>query len=627
MQVICDIEADGLEDTVSKIWCVVCKDIDSGQVSCFTDYDSDYPSLHTLRTEYAPHVTRWIGHNFIDYDSWVLQHFGNVSIPADSIYDTLVVSRLAGYARPGGHSLEAWGHFLGSPKGTFNDWSKYSKEMMAYCQQDVEVNHKIYQYLLEKVSREEFKEAIAIEHYIAALCSQMRRDGFKFNARRAERILSTTTGALDEIDRALLHLPPKARFVRTYNPKLTKHGTISRTSVPRGWKDLTSLSPDSPFSVIEWDPFNPGSPRQVVERLNDAGWKPVDKTKGHIEALKERKKDKARLDHYRQYGWKVNETNLSTLPDSADPGIKGLVKRLLLEGRRRTLQEWLDNYNVQTGRVHPSFMHIGTWTGRMSHQNPNLGNVAAPKSIKYRTPELSKLAIVYGGAMRSLWGVPTDSYLVGTDAEGIQLRIFAHYINDPKFVEALVNGKSKDGTDPHSLNAKILGCTRDTAKTFIYAFLLGAGDQKIAEILGVSKADGAAAKQRFIAAYPGLKRLKEDTIPGDAERGYFEGFDGRLVLCDNEHLMLAGYLQNGEACIMKHANRLWRERATEERIPFKQVNFVHDEWQTEVAGSLAVAERLAAIQRDSIKEVAQRFKLHCPFAGSSKIGKNWYETH
>lgn len=624
MRVIADIEADGLFD-VKNIWCVVLKDIDSGLVTRFTDHDNNYPSLHTLRDEVAPNVTEWIGHSFIDYDSRVLNDVLGLHIPLHSITDTLVLSRLYGYARPGGHSLEAWGHFLGSPKGAFNDWSKYSKEMMEYCTQDVEVNYKIYKHLQEKVHREDFKEAIAIEHYIAALCSQMRRDGFKFNARRAERILAVTTEALGKIDRALQHIPPKARFIRTYTPKLTQHGTISRSSVPRGWKDLTTLSADSTFSTFEWDPFNPGSPRQVVERLNDAGWKPTDKTKGHIEAAK--KKDEARLAHYLTYGWKVNETNLATLPETADEGVRGLVKRLLLEGRRRTLQEWLDNYQSVSGRVHPSFMHIGTWTGRMSHQHPNLGNVAAPKSIKYKTPELAKLAVLYGGAMRSLWGVDPGNYLVGTDAEGIQLRIFAHYINDKNFIEALVNGKSADKSDPHSINAKILSCSRDTAKTFIYAFLLGAGDGKIGEILGGSKHEGGEAKQRFVEAYPGLKRLKENVIPGDAERGYFKGFDGRLVACDSEHLMLAGYLQNGEAVIMKRACKLWRDRCNELGIKYNQVNFIHDEFQTEVRGSKELAEQVGQIQAQAITDVGRDLNLNCPMAGSYRVGKNWYDTH
>lgn len=135
------------------------------------------------------------------------------------------------------------------------------------------------------------------------------------------------------------------------------------------------------------------------------------------------------------------------------------------------------------------------------------------------------------------------------------------------------------------------------------------------------------AENNFLNSLPKLKKLKSGLIPRDARRGYFEGLDGRKVLCDSEHLMLAGYLQNGESIVMKWANRLWREQADKEKIVYKQVDFVHDEWQSEVAGSLDMAERLGEIQRNSIVQAGLDLNIFCPLAGSTDIGKNWYETH
>jgi DNA polymerase I-like protein with 3'-5' exonuclease and polymerase domains len=91
--------------------------------------------------------------------------------------------------------------------------------------------------------------------------------------------------------------------------------------------------------------------------------------------------------------------------------------------------------------------------------------------------------------------------------------------------------------------------------------------------------------------------------------------------------MLAGYLQNGESVVMKHANRLWRQWADEAGINYKQVNDVHDEWQTEVKGSRDEAEALAELQQRSIEQTGRDLNVYCPLAGSSSIGKNWYETH
>ena len=97
-----------------------------------------------------------------------------------------------------------------------------------------------------------------------------------------------------------------------------------------------------------------------------------------------------------------------------------------------------------------SSMGIGAWTGRMAHQTPNTANI--PNDLD--TQGKKKLL---GKEMRSLWRAPRYRLFVGVDAEGIQLRVFAHYIDDPEFTEALVKGKKDDKTDPHSLNQRILG--------------------------------------------------------------------------------------------------------------------------------------------------------------------------
>ena len=169
--------------------------------------------------------------------------------------------------------------------------------------------------------------------------------------------------------------------------------------------------------------------------------------------------------------------------------------------------------------------------------------------------------------------------------------------------------------------------TRDDAKTFIYAWLLGAGTGLVARILRTSNPNARFAVDSFIQNTRGLAELKDSRIKLDARRGWFAGLDGRKVLCDSAYLMLAGYLQNGEAVIMKHANRLWVNRAREEKINFKQVNFVHDEWQTECYGSMDMAERLGELQRQAIADVGAELGVKCPLAGSTDIGKNWAETH
>ena len=638
MRVVFDIETDGLLDTLTKVHCLVAIDIDTEEIYKF--HGEDW--LVKFRDFYQG-VDLWVGHNVIDFDIRALERLTDLSFPREKVLDTLVLSRLNRFKRSKGHSLDAWGQYLKYPKLDFNDYSKFSEEMLAYCVNDVQLNLQVYNKLWNTCfHKPEWQQAIKIEHDMAWLCSDMNDVGFKFDYDKAMQLLHETQGMLEELTAELQQaFPPKLRFVREVVPKARKDGTMSTVGLK--WYDgpTSTFAVDSPMSRVESVPFNPGSPRQVVERLRTGGWNPVEKTKGHIQFEKDYNRTPKvnrtpqlteRLQHFKQYGWKVSEKNLATLPEGDTPELiaaRKLVKWLMLESRRSTLEEWTSVYNPYTGRIHGRFSSIGAWTQRMSHKNPNMANVPAAKT-RYRDKDLEKLAISYGHNMRKLWTCDTDEYLVGTDADGIQLRILAHYMDDVEFTQALVEGRKEDRTDAHSLNQRNLQpyCKdRDTAKTFIYAFLLGAGTSKIAEILQCGLSQAKKAKEDFIAAYPGLQHLKDVVIPRDAERGYFVGLDGRLVMCDSEHLMLAGYLQNGEKVIMSHACRTWRDEAERRRYNFRQVNFVHDEWQTVVKGNKETAESLGRIQSDSFGRVGQMLKLNCPLAGQYDVGKNWDDTH
>ena len=337
---------------------------------------------------------------------------------------------------------------------------------------------------------------------------------------------------------------------------------------------------------------------------------------------------KKTLEHYERYGWKCNEDNLSTLPVTAPESVKDLAKWLTLEGRRSSLVELLQCVS-EDGRIHGKFWNIGAWTHRMSHSAPNQANIPSVFDDDPKTA-VEEVKARYNGRIRECFKVPEDSWLVGTDAESIQLRVLAHYLKSEPYRKAIVEGKKEDETDIHNLNRRSLGggtVTRDIAKTFIYAWLLGAGTDKVASILGCTHGTAKSRVEGFIKSTDGLDTLRRTTIPRDARRGYFIGLDGRIVKCSSEHLMLAGYLQNGEAVIMKRALVLWHKWATAEGLDFKLVDFVHDEWQTEVKGDYSDAERIGHLQCLALEQVCKDLNLFCPLVGSTSIGKNWKETH
>jgi hypothetical protein len=623
---ICDIETNALKNP-TRVWCIGLKNTETGESKIFNHPDEDpEPFLAELTN-----ATKLVGHNFIAYDYPVLcDLIPNFSFSTQDIIDTVIVSRLLNFNLEGGHSLEAWGERLGTPKGDFNDFSRWSKEMVDYLLTDLEVTYGVYNTLGKYLGSPQWEEAIRLELDMAWICLDIKRNGFPFDYDTALKLHKDISIQIEELDVSIqTSFPPMLSPIREINPVLTKHGTLHRKDfrwVEDG--DLSPFSADAPFTLCEWVPFNAGSPKQIVTKLNQAGWRPYEKTKGYIKA--EREKDEERLPHYAVYGWKVSEANLATLPDTAPEGARKLAQRILLASRRSVLNEWItaagDSLEAQETpiRIHPTLNTLGAWTQRMSHVEPNVANI----------PRASTL---YGSEFRKLFISGPDHYLVGVDADSIQLRILAHYMNDEAFTQALIAGKKEDGTDAHTRNMLALGpvCrSREVAKTYIYAFLLGAGIAKQAEILDCSRMEALDANESFLASLPGLALLKREAIPRDAANGYFKGLDNRLIICQGEHLMLAGYLQAGEAIVMKRANRLWRQRLRADGVPFWQVNFVHDEWQTLVPRDMELALHVANTQAQAIADVGVELGLRCPLLGSIRgahgtvaIGDNWLDTH
>lgn len=657
MRVVLDLESNSLTNP-TKIHLVVCKDIDTGVLYKFRNITEDDEALSSF-TNFSNAVDLYVGHNILDYDIPVIRSLVSESklsrrrLEDVRAIDTLVVSRLVEYSRPGGHSLAQYGLEFGLPKlenKATSFFSHWSQELEDYCVRDVEITHKVYSHYLHNISDNKWGPAILLEHQFQQVVNALHNNGFGFNTANARLLLDKVTTELSHLDKEIMDaFPARLKLVREISPRYTQYGTLNRSDFRWLKSDDLSEFNGGPFSRCSWQAFNPSSHKQIVDVLNKAGWIPTDKTTTHIATERDLarlrysksssndlqlKELQCKLEGLKKTGFKINEKNLETLPASAPSPAKTLARRILYEARRRTLTEWLGLVSPQN-RIHGKFIGIGAWTHRMAHQEPNTANIPNPTNINGTKKLLGK-------ELRALWIAPKKRLLVGVDAEGIQLRIFAHYIDDKEFTEALVNGRKDTKTDPHSLNARVLGpaCrSRAAAKRFIYALLLGAGIGKLTEILECSQEEAREALDRLIQRYSGFSYLKREVIPADAKRGYFTGLDGRKVripgntASERGHLCMSGYLQNGEAIIMKKACLKWHGKLKE--FDAMLVNFVHDEWQTEVPNDMQVALRVAEVQALSLKEVGEDLKLNCPLAGSYynddikdyTIGTTWYATH
>lgn len=323
--------------------------------------------------------------------------------------------------------------------------------------------------------------------------------------------------------------------------------------------------------------FNPGSRQQVATRLEGKGvvWKQRTET------------GKA----------KVDET---TLAEVGIPEADLVLEYLTLGKRIGMLRSWLDAVG-EDGRIHGRVNTCGAVTGRMTHSKPNMAQI--PSDREYR----------------ECFTVEEGNKLVGIDASGLELRMLAHYMQDAEYTDLILNG------DIHTYNQEAAGLpTRNDAKTFIYAFLYGAGDAKIGSIVGGGQAQGARLKSQFLHSLPALDRLltKVHRIAGG---GQLPGLDGRRVHVRSEHAALNTLLQSAGAIVMKEALVIAVEKLAEYDYPYKLVAQVHDEFQVEVPE--AYADRVGVVFRNAIRQAGRQLELRCPLDGEYQVGDTWADTH
>jgi len=566
MRILLDIETT-LDH--QKIWCVVTKDIDTGEVKVWKEASD-------LR-EFIKDATLIVAHNGIAFDFYLLNKLWNCQIKLKTVKDTLVLSRLLNPSREGGHSLAAWGETLGTQKIEFDDFDLKThtiEEMIEYCIQDVEVLYKVYKCIIADLKQQEFSEqSQELEHEVQALIAIQERNGFKLDQVSALQLLSELKTKLDII---------QVEMQRIF-PAKVESNRISKLGKPL--KDIVT-------------PFNPGSRKQIAERLIEKGWKPTKHTeKGSVI---------------------VDETTLEGLDF---PEAKAIAEYLMLQKRIAQIESWLEAVK-DDGRVHGRIITNGAVTGRMTHMSPNMAQV--PNS-----------GAIYGPECRALWTVEKGHKLVGIDASGLELRMLAHYMNDNEYTYEVTQG------DIHWTNTLALGffpagtkrdkenkeheTRRNQSKTFLYAFMYGAGSAKIGSIIGGSAKDGQKLIDAFLCNTPKLQKLRKDAATAYAKRGALRGLDGRKILVRSEHSSLNTLLQGAGAIVMKKAVVILHKRLNRAKIWHQFVANVHDEWQIECKE--ADAETIGKYGVESITQAGVEFSMNCPLAGEYKVGNNWKETH
>ena len=328
--------------------------------------------------------------------------------------------------------------------------------------------------------------------------------------------------------------------------------------------------------------FNVGSRQQIAKRLSSLG---------------------VRFDKVTEKGNPiVDEAVLETIDL---PEAKVVSEYLMLQKRYAQVNSWLEHVK-EDGRVHGRVISNGAVTGRMTHQSPNMAQVPASHSP-------------YGHECRSCWTVPEGKKLVGFDASGLELRMLAHYMKDEDYTNEIING------DIHTANQRLAGLeSRNQAKTFIYALLYGAGDEKLGSVAGGGREAGKQLRESFLNNLPSFAALK-DRVSEAAGRGYLIGLDGRKLGVRSEHSALNTLLQAAGAIVMKKALVILDDYAKLWKLDYKIIGNIHDEVQSEVAEK--DAEKFGWLAVECLKAAGLEFNLRCPLDGEYKVGTTWADTH
>jgi DNA polymerase I len=329
--------------------------------------------------------------------------------------------------------------------------------------------------------------------------------------------------------------------------------------------------------------FNPSSRQQIAARLMQQGWQP---------------------DKFTPTGHPIVDEG--TLKNVDIPEAKMIAEYLLLNKRTAQIKSWLELLE-EDGKVHGKVLTLKAISGRMAHFGPNMAQVPAVYSP-------------YGEQCRACWSSSSpDRVLVGCDASSLELRCLAHYMRDDDYTKEIVEG------DIHTANQKAAGLsTRDQSKTFIYAFIYGAGSAKIGSIVGGSATDGQKLMDNFLGALPALAKLR-NKVDRIARSGYIVGLDGRKLHVRHQHAAMNLLLQGAGAIICKQWVVFIDQLIKKHKLDVKLVASIHDEYQFDCPKDQA--DQFGKLTREAMKLTEKELNVQCPLDSEYKVGQNWAETH
>lgn len=422
---------------------------------------------------------------------------------------------------------------------------------------------------------QEIPDYLKLELDVSRILTEQELHGWYFDEPAARELAQALYTELDGLNRLLRQRYPYIAG-REFTPK--------RVNRSLGYVEGATCT-----KLVEFNPSSRDHIAWIMQNLH--GWVPDKKTKAGKTAIDE-----------------------TVLKDIGTEESLQFFRCLELTKQLGMLSEGNNAYLklVRDNRIH-HHCSVATNTHRCAHRNPNLAQV--PSDLNFRR----------------LFRASPEHVMVGADLAGIELRMLAHYLaryDGGAYGHVLLNG------DIHQVNADKIGISRKLVKTVTYAFLYGAGDQKI----GLSydpqlppnkaKEKGAEIRAAYVAAIDGLDNLLT-YIRKAADRGFVKAIDSRRIPVDSPHKALNYLLQSSAGVVAKRwmviANDNFPTIDNDYLDHTHQLAFVHDElqfeclpiYQEDLKNHLELCAALAG----------EYYELRIPIAAEGKIGSTWADVH
>ena len=590
-------------------------------VDLFNSTEDDYSLIDDFLTAKE---RRWFAHNAVFDLGWLQENGFKIK---GQVNCTMIASKLLHNGRLNlKHGLADLAkrelNKVISKEQQVSDWGaeELSSEQLEYAAKDVQILLEIYEILRHKLSAASLDSAYGLECNALQAMALMWRTGLPWNCSKLNAlrngyehdIAAISKEFLLELDEALPaeHKLPREDSSRLdyLKKKLTEMG--HDVSLRIKWEEEIAIIENQPaafnlrskdegsirLGTKKYKGFNLNSPKQLLEKFTALlGQVPknskTDKPSASRTALQEYAADHHVIQLY--LAWKKAEK------------------------RRQMVDSILEKIDGD-GFVRASYLQLGAESGRMSCIKPN--NQQIPRDYEFR----------------NCVEAPAGWLLVDADFGQMELRLAAAEAQDEKMIQAFKNGE-----DPHTVTAEVIGCSREIAKSANFGLLYGSGARGLRNYAGgrgvtMTIEEAKEIRDEWLKTYQGIAEWQkqkglaaEETssqkepylrIPLSGMRRFLPGDMNRLTVRCNTPIQGAG------AAILKVAlGKLWVELIKVGEVEARIAACVHDEILLLVREDMA--EKWALKLKQVMEEAEAKWLGDIPPLAEPSIGKCWSKIH